>query len=59
MSAGSSNRVRLLFRPGLPQVVVAVSQTPLVPICSSSVLPSWEYFWTMPSPLPAIQTLSW
>ena len=48
------------FAPELPHVFDGgLSQTPRVPICSSSLLPSRVYFWTMPSPLPAIQMLSW
>ena len=67
MSAGSFKSVLLPFSPGLTQVgkntaglaglAAFPSQTPLVPICISS-LPSWLYFWTMPSEFPPIQMLS-
>src|SRR5262245_13303973 len=44
----------------LPQVLAGgLSHTPLVPIWSRRLLPSCDHFWTMPSPLPAIQMLSW
>ena len=64
MSAGWLRSVLLWFadgsRPELPHALAGgLSHTPCVPICSSSVLPLCVYFWTMPSPLPAIQTLSW
>ena len=43
---------------GLPLSVPSEeSSTPFLPICSSSLLPSCEYFWTMPDGALAIQML--
>src|SRR5467141_1202697 len=62
ISAGSFNSVLLKPSrptfPHAPPVAVPSSQRNLVPICSSRALPSCEYFWAIPSPLPATQTLS-
>ena len=70
-SAASWLRFASGLAPELPQVppgegtggtalgLVGLSHTPLVPICSSCVEPSCVHFSTMPSPLPAIQMLSW
>ena len=43
---------------GATSVLVPLSHLNFCPICSSIVLPSWVYFWTTPSLLPPIQTLS-
>ena len=43
---------------GLPLAVPSEeSNTPFFPICSSSLRPSCEYFWTIPEGALAIQTL--
>ena len=43
---------------GVPLTVPSEeSSMPFLPICSSSLLPSWVYFWIMPEGALAIQTL--
>ena len=56
MPAGMWSWSRAALSPAPRRVPSTESNLPLVPICSSS-LPSGAYFCTMPSPLPATQTL--
>src|SRR3984957_11565251 len=57
MPAGLKNPVWLEFRPFPLGEPSEESTTPCFPIWSRSLLPSCEYFCTMPSPLPVSHTL--
>jgi hypothetical protein len=66
MSAGWLSSVLLWLAVGSPDEsphalpFAGQSHTPRVPICRRGVaLPLCGYFCTIPSPLPAIHTLSW